>query len=374
MPRAGAFAAFREREAHVPLEVPVVDSSEEGRRRRMKAYWKAVRQQPGFGDIDLGLSSSSSDAEEEPRPIASPRDGVPDLPSVLAALDRHERRDRKAEQQRQEELDEARGVPRFDDLLQSLGEADVPVTSSRASFSSWSAVQRREEPDPTRVLLGEALDPVRRAVGRPRPRVAQRAATAGGARRGAEEAAVAAAAPAPAVEAKLLRTAIEGAVAASLPRGWEPCSRPGQVVARLLFRSSGVPAGSPCNADFEFESMHRGRPLYKAPTGAIIYFDGCWKMNSTYRTTSWLYGVEGAAGPLPPLGPWSAASDAAVTAGCKAPSLAAVQGTTAPCSVVAERGAQLMLEDGSCVPKRLENKAWHLVSVASTEATSTAQE
>mmetsp|Transcript_130691 Transcript_130691/g.279467 ORF Transcript_130691/g.279467 Transcript_130691/m.279467 type:complete len:541 (-) Transcript_130691:212-1834(-) len=111
---------------------------------------------------------------------------------------------------------------------------------------------------------------------------------------------------------------------------------------------------SQCNGVYSFEGTHKGKPLFKAPTGAIIFFQDYWKLNSSYKTTSCLYSVQDAKGTLPPTGQW--ARDSKGGGAQPAPTLR-ISGT--PLRVLGEKGPTIKLEGGKTVSKREEHKSWH---------------
>jgi len=53
---------------------------------------------------------------------------------------------------------------------------------------------------------------------------------------------------------------------------------------------------------------HRDRPKYRNEHGAIIFFDGYWKMNVKDYALHWCYEVPGATGNQPPVQTWVASS------------------------------------------------------------------
>jgi len=120
----------------------------------------------------------------------------------------------------------------------------------------------------------------------------------------------------------------------------------------LFVKSTSVTAAGAaaevCNGSYSFECNHKGRPLFKNDSGAIIYFNEFWKMNSSYKVTSWLYGVASATGPLPPVGPWTAENSKGVT----------VTASKQKSQVQAEKDTQIMLMDGQLLQKNMENKSW----------------
>merc|ERR1711971_93444 len=66
--------------------------------------------------------------------------------------------------------------------------------------------------------------------------------------------------------------------------GWE------RRISIFSVHAGGAGVGA-CNAHFRYECLHQGRPLFKAESGAIVYFSRHWKMNCVYKTTGWLYSV-----------------------------------------------------------------------------------
>lgn len=130
-----------------------------------------------------------------------------------------------------------------------------------------------------------------------------------------------------------------------------------KLVSMLTFSVTGAASGA-CNGKYVFEGNHKGKALYKSSTGAIVYFNGIWKMSSTYKVTACNYsaqGLPGEAGPLPPLGRWIAEGS-----GKLGPT---VRVTGERLQVVSEKGPQMKLEDGRTVTKSQENKVWCWASV-----------
>jgi len=61
------------------------------------------------------------------------------------------------------------------------------------------------------------------------------------------------------------------------------------------------------NGRYVEAGLHNEKPKYKNSSGAIIFFDGYWKMNDRDDVLAWYFSVkDGGAGPLPPAGPWAA--------------------------------------------------------------------
>mmetsp|Transcript_23623 Transcript_23623/g.55800 ORF Transcript_23623/g.55800 Transcript_23623/m.55800 type:complete len:168 (-) Transcript_23623:75-578(-) len=121
------------------------------------------------------------------------------------------------------------------------------------------------------------------------------------------------------------------------------------VVSLILLRvtSAGEQA---CNGTYHYESMHKGRPLFKSSRGAIVFFNQFWKMNACYKTTSWVYSAGDSKSPLPPTGLWTAQGDS------ETPPNLQIEGQVL--RIMSEKGPQLKLEDGRTVSKKDENKGW----------------
>lgn len=77
-----------------------------------------------------------------------------------------------------------------------------------------------------------------------------------------------------------------------------------------------------CNNIFRFAILHQQKPLFKADSGAIIYFDRFWKMNDNFNTNSWLYSPVSSKSKstLPPEGKWTVQGSLGATIGA-APTL-----------------------------------------------------
>jgi len=124
------------------------------------------------------------------------------------------------------------------------------------------------------------------------------------------------------------------------------------VVSLITLRVASASEAA-CNGTFHYESPHKGRPLFKSDSGAIVYFSQCWKMNRCFKTTNWLYSVEGSDSQLPPTGPWTAHGS---QGGGGVPPVLQICGRVL--RIVTEKGPLLKLEDGKCVAKKDENKGW----------------
>jgi len=128
---------------------------------------------------------------------------------------------------------------------------------------------------------------------------------------------------------------------------------PAEKLVTIITLSVTGAASAACNGTFTFEGNHKGKALYKSSAGAIVFFNGIWKMSSTYKVSSCNYsakGLPGEAGPLPPLGRWVAEGS-----GKLGPF---VRSTGERLRVISEKGPQMKLEDGRVVTKGQENKVW----------------
>jgi len=314
--------------------------SDEERRHQLKSYWKKMKGQPGF----VGCDFDFSDSEDEERKKESAVPSMADLLGDLEEQERHEWRN-KPEQR----IADA-AVPSFDSLLEQLDSQDAA-----------EGVQRKEEPDAVKEFLGTAVDPQEAlsahcSLYRPKrggfSDYQQMLTNSDSAKR-----------PGNLASKMPQRVEVPADVSkqapASLPKGWVRCG-PGKAVSLISLVAEGA-VNQACNSVFKFETNHRGRPLYKAPTGAIIYFSTFWKMNSSYKVTSWLYS-NSLSCQMPPEGIWAAEdkpSSRRVTV--------CIQGRRL--AVIGEKGPQLMLEDGTKVAKSEENKSWCWVAMGdSTEA------
>lgn len=63
--------------------------------------------------------------------------------------------------------------------------------------------------------------------------------------------------------------------------------------------------GEAVNGHYRLVGTYNERPKYQNSRGAIIYFDGYWKINDTSDTLAWRFMVKSATGPEPPTGEWS---------------------------------------------------------------------
>lgn len=105
-----------------------------------------------------------------------------------------------------------------------------------------------------------------------------------------------------------------------------------------------------CNGVYRYDGNFKGKPMYKQSTGAVIFFNGVWRMNSIFKVSSWLYSWDDSDAALPPEGVWRAddALGGSADLECCGERL----------RVISEKGAHLKLENGSTVPKTLEYKSW----------------
>ncbi|CAJ1438740.1 unnamed protein product [Effrenium voratum] len=113
-----------------------------------------------------------------------------------------------------------------------------------------------------------------------------------------------------------------------------------------------------CNSIFRFDGLHQGKPLFKSESGAIIYFNRFWKMNSVFKTSSWLYSAPDR-GSLPFEGEWTLEGSMGLSAG----TVPVVAIRDAPYKSLGEQGASLRLEGGRTVLKREENRSWRWIEV-----------
>eukprot|EP00930_Biecheleria_cincta_P039770 TRINITY_DN27307_c0_g1_i1.p1 TRINITY_DN27307_c0_g1~~TRINITY_DN27307_c0_g1_i1.p1 ORF type:complete len:363 (-),score=79.44 TRINITY_DN27307_c0_g1_i1:43-1131(-) len=137
-------------------------------------------------------------------------------------------------------------------------------------------------------------------------------------------------------------------------------------VSILKAQVSGAGNGA-CNAIYKFDMMHQGKPLFKSSEGAIIYFNKHWKMNTSFKTTSWLYSVPEANMPkdtLPPEGEWKCIGSSTNSSGAP-PTLRLVDELF---KKTGEQGSSIELEGGRTVSKREENKTWRWVEIPEYEA------
>lgn len=124
---------------------------------------------------------------------------------------------------------------------------------------------------------------------------------------------------------------------------------------------SGAGNGA-CNAFYMFDMMHQGKPLFKSAKGCIVYFNKHWKMNTSFKTTSWLYSVPEANTPkhtMPPEGEWKCIGSSTNSSGAP-PILRLVDELF---QKIGEQGSSIELEGGRSVSKREENKTWRWVEI-----------
>lgn len=129
---------------------------------------------------------------------------------------------------------------------------------------------------------------------------------------------------------------------------------------------SGAGNGA-CNAFYMFDMMHQGKPLFKSAKGCIVYFNKHWKMNTSFKTTSWLYSVPEANTPkhtMPPEGEWKCIGSSTNSSGAP-PVLRLVDELF---QKIGEQGSSIELEGGRSVSKREENKTWRWVEIPESGA------
>lgn len=115
---------------------------------------------------------------------------------------------------------------------------------------------------------------------------------------------------------------------------------------------------SACNGVFRFDGLHQQKPLFKADSGAIIYFNRFWKINGVFKTSSWMYSNPSKSS-LPPEGEWTLEGSLEITAG-SAPTVKLVD---EPFRSLGPQGVSLRLQGGRTVLKREENKSWRWIDV-----------
>jgi len=76
--------------------------------------------------------------------------------------------------------------------------------------------------------------------------------------------------------------------------------------AELFAVSGATGTGRAVNGRYTQVGEHNDYPKYKNRRGAIIFFDGYWKMNERDNVLAWRYSVKGELGPQPPAGEWAA--------------------------------------------------------------------
>ncbi|CAL1165245.1 unnamed protein product [Cladocopium goreaui] len=116
---------------------------------------------------------------------------------------------------------------------------------------------------------------------------------------------------------------------------------------------------SACNGVFRFDGLHQQKPLFKADSGAIIYFNRFWKINGVFKTSSWMYSNPESKSSLPPEGEWTLEGSLETTAG-SAPTVKLVD---EPFRSLGPQGVSLRLQGGRTVLKREENKSWRWIDV-----------
>eukprot|EP00435_Cladocopium_sp_Y103_P024455 s2769_g6.t1 len=116
---------------------------------------------------------------------------------------------------------------------------------------------------------------------------------------------------------------------------------------------------SACNGIFRFDGLHQQKPLFKADSGAIIYFNRFWKINGVFKTSSWMYSNPESKSSLPPEGKWTLEGSLETTAG-SAPTVKLVD---EPFRSLGPQGVSLRLQGGRTVLKREENKSWRWIDV-----------
>lgn len=116
---------------------------------------------------------------------------------------------------------------------------------------------------------------------------------------------------------------------------------------------------SACNGVFRFDGLHQQKPLFKADSGAIIYFNRFWKINGVFKTSSWTYSNPESKSSLPPEGQWKLEGSQGTTAGM-APMVKVVD---QPFRSMGEQGVSLRLQGAGTVLKREENKSWRWIDV-----------
>eukprot|EP00913_Durusdinium_trenchii_P020651 g19393.t1 len=113
---------------------------------------------------------------------------------------------------------------------------------------------------------------------------------------------------------------------------------------------------SACNGIFRYDGLHQQKPLFKADSGAIIYFNRFWKMNAVFKTSSWMYSHESKES-LPPEGDWTLQGSLESSTG----GVPVVKLLDEPYKSLGPQGASLRLQGGRTVLKREENKSWREV-------------
>jgi len=75
----------------------------------------------------------------------------------------------------------------------------------------------------------------------------------------------------------------------------------------VLAVSGVVGSGRAVNGRYVEVGVHNDRPKYRNRGGAIVFFDGYWKMNDRDDVLAWRFAVkDGVAAPRPPAGAWAA--------------------------------------------------------------------
>ncbi|CAK9105332.1 unnamed protein product [Durusdinium trenchii] len=115
---------------------------------------------------------------------------------------------------------------------------------------------------------------------------------------------------------------------------------------------------SACNGIFRYDGLHQQKPLFKADSGAIIYFNRFWKMNAVFKTSSWMYSHESKES-LPPEGDWTLQGSLESSTG----GVPVVKLLDEPYKSLGPQGASLRLQGGRTVLKREENKSWRWIEV-----------
>jgi hypothetical protein len=271
-------------------------------KRQVKTFAKTMKNQPGFEHLLADLQLCGSDDEASNRETGREQDIVPSAASLLAAIDQEEPRS---------------------------------MALKRLVYS--------EKKDPSRDFLGSALDMA--SDGSTRGLRGQKSSQFDTPASLLDHANGSSFSSSKVYQQKQHMKSLHDATEMPFGKGWTPFNNP-RYVRLINFLAEGS-ASQQCNGVYRFDGHHKGKPLFKNESDAIIYFNEKWKMNSHFKITAWLYECDIQC-LLPPEGSWTSTRSTGPIVSMKGDLL----------KVVAAKEGHLLLEDGQSLPTTLEGKSW----------------